>query len=242
MEQSKPCKHCSPSWARLIARVYQVDPLVCTRCGQRMSLIAFVTDQMAIGKILDHVGLSTPEADKPPPPVPEVLRVAEHGDGWGPRHTGTRPETNASTASSAQKWTPRHAVPPRERGRWRSETAHAFPGAPAHLSVESVVLAAPEARSPVALADRQDYRFTCQKPVRMAALESPSEPQNPARLERGPPPPTESTCRHRRDAASQPRLQGGGGRRRGVGGGGHPPDRGDRRRAREARLLAAGPS
>ena len=47
-----------------------------------MSLIAFVTDQMAIGKILDHLGLSTPEADKPPPPVPEVLRAAEHGDGW----------------------------------------------------------------------------------------------------------------------------------------------------------------
>ena len=48
-----------------------------------MSLIAFVTDQVAIGKILDHLGLSTPEADKPPPPVPEILRVAEHGDGWG---------------------------------------------------------------------------------------------------------------------------------------------------------------
>ena len=62
----EPRRHCSPSWARLIATVYQVDPLVCTRCGQRMSLIAFVTDQMAIGKILDHLGLSTPEADKPP--------------------------------------------------------------------------------------------------------------------------------------------------------------------------------
>ena len=30
-----PLKRCSPSWARLIAKVYQVDPLVCTRCGQR---------------------------------------------------------------------------------------------------------------------------------------------------------------------------------------------------------------
>ena len=44
---------------------------------------AFVTDQMAIGKILDHLALSTPEAKKPPPAVPEVLRVAEHRDGWG---------------------------------------------------------------------------------------------------------------------------------------------------------------
>jgi hypothetical protein len=78
----EPRRRCSPTWARLIAKVYQTDPLVCTRCGQRMSLIAFVTDQMAIGKILDHLGLSTPEAAKPPP-VREFVRVAEHGDGWG---------------------------------------------------------------------------------------------------------------------------------------------------------------
>ena len=79
----EPRKRCSPTWARLIARVYQTDPLVCTRCGQRMSLIAFVTDQMAVGKILDHLGLSTPEAEKPPPPLPQLVRVAEQGDGWG---------------------------------------------------------------------------------------------------------------------------------------------------------------
>jgi hypothetical protein len=28
-----PRKRCSPSWARLIAMVYEVDPLRCTRCG-----------------------------------------------------------------------------------------------------------------------------------------------------------------------------------------------------------------
>ncbi len=68
---------------RLIAKVHQVDPLVCARCGKRMAIIAFVTDKLAVPKILDHLGLSTPEAEKPPPPVREVLRVAEHGDGWG---------------------------------------------------------------------------------------------------------------------------------------------------------------
>jgi hypothetical protein len=31
---------------------------------------------------LDHLGLSTPEEEKPPPPVREILR-AELGDGWG---------------------------------------------------------------------------------------------------------------------------------------------------------------
>jgi len=79
----EPRKRCSPGWARLIAKVYHVDPLVCVRCGERMSPIAFVTGQMAIGKILEHLGLSSPEAAKPPPPAREVLRVAEHADGWG---------------------------------------------------------------------------------------------------------------------------------------------------------------
>jgi hypothetical protein len=67
----------------LIAKVYQVDPLVCTRCGKRMSIVAFVTGQLPIGKILAHLGLCSPEAEKPPPPMREVLCVAEDGDGWG---------------------------------------------------------------------------------------------------------------------------------------------------------------
>jgi hypothetical protein len=39
-------------------------------------------DVFAIHRILDHLGLSTPEADKPPP-LREVLRVAEHNEGCG---------------------------------------------------------------------------------------------------------------------------------------------------------------
>jgi hypothetical protein len=77
-----PRKRCSPSWARLIAKVYQVDPLLCPRCGQRMSIVAFLTDAFAIHRILDHLGLSPPEAEKPPP-LREVLPFAEHGEGWG---------------------------------------------------------------------------------------------------------------------------------------------------------------
>jgi len=75
-EEHKPRKRSSSRWGRLIAKVYQVDPLIGTRCGKRMSIIAFVTDQVAIGKILDHLGLSSPEAEKPPPPAQELLRVA----------------------------------------------------------------------------------------------------------------------------------------------------------------------
>lgn len=67
----------------MIAKVYHVDPVVCARSGKRMSVIAFVTDSVAIGRILDHLGLSNPEAEKPSPPRREMLRVAEYADGWG---------------------------------------------------------------------------------------------------------------------------------------------------------------
>jgi hypothetical protein len=70
-----PRRRCSPTWARLIAKIYQVDPLVCTRCGRKMQMIAFLTDQLSIRKILDHLGLGTPPQDKPPP-AREILRVA----------------------------------------------------------------------------------------------------------------------------------------------------------------------
>jgi hypothetical protein len=60
-------RRCSPTWARLIARIYQTDPLVCTRCGQRMQTTAFLTDQLSIRRILDHLGLSPPEQAPPRP-------------------------------------------------------------------------------------------------------------------------------------------------------------------------------
>jgi hypothetical protein len=65
-----------------IAKVYQVDPLVCTHCGQKMQMIAFLTDEISITRILDHLGLSTPRQDKPPP-AREIVRIAEQGEGWG---------------------------------------------------------------------------------------------------------------------------------------------------------------
>jgi len=44
------------AWARLIARVYEVDPLRCRRCGGNMQLIAFITERVVIVRILDHLG------------------------------------------------------------------------------------------------------------------------------------------------------------------------------------------
>jgi len=47
-----------------------------------MSILAFVSDQHSISRILERLGLLPSEQDKPPP-AREILRVAEHGEGWG---------------------------------------------------------------------------------------------------------------------------------------------------------------
>ncbi len=53
-----------------------------SRCGQRMSILAFVSDQHSISTILEQLGLRPPERDRPPPPR-EIVRVTEQGEGWG---------------------------------------------------------------------------------------------------------------------------------------------------------------
>jgi hypothetical protein len=64
------------SWAALIRKVYEVDPLRCPDCGGEMKIISFINTCQAdvVEKILRHCGLWK-EAVSRPPPV--VSRVAE---------------------------------------------------------------------------------------------------------------------------------------------------------------------
>ena len=50
-------------WAALIARIYEVFPLLCPQCGGQMNLIAFITDGPEVRKILKHIGVE-PEAPR----------------------------------------------------------------------------------------------------------------------------------------------------------------------------------
>ena len=43
----------------LIARIYEVFPLLCPMCGGQMRLIAFITEGTQIRKILDHIGVDS---------------------------------------------------------------------------------------------------------------------------------------------------------------------------------------
>ena len=54
-------------WAALIRRIYEVDPLVCPRCGQAMRIIAFITEPRVIAKILRHLEAKAVDSRGPPP-------------------------------------------------------------------------------------------------------------------------------------------------------------------------------
>ncbi len=53
--ESRDARALRRSWAQLIKRVYEVDPLVCPSCGSEMKVIAFITEHDAIDSILRHL-------------------------------------------------------------------------------------------------------------------------------------------------------------------------------------------
>ena len=46
-------------WAVLIARIYEVFPLLCPLCGGQMRIIAFIAHSADIRHILDHIGVES---------------------------------------------------------------------------------------------------------------------------------------------------------------------------------------
>ena len=56
----------SKGWAEMIRKVYEVDPMVCSQCGGRMKVVAFITEYIVVDRIIDHLKLRF-IAEKPPP-------------------------------------------------------------------------------------------------------------------------------------------------------------------------------
>jgi len=69
-------------WANLIRRVYEVDPLVCPRCGAEMRVIGFITEPSVIKRILDHIR-KRDKICRPPPPR-AVASIASNPTPPGP--------------------------------------------------------------------------------------------------------------------------------------------------------------
>lgn len=49
-------KRVSLDWASLIARIYEVNPMICSRCGNKIKILSFVTNKAEIYRILKGIG------------------------------------------------------------------------------------------------------------------------------------------------------------------------------------------
>src|SRR5262249_4792304 len=63
----KKVEKVSQNWAKLIARIYEVDPLKCRACGKKIKIVAFVTQPAEIRRILSGIGwpIILPEFEAP---------------------------------------------------------------------------------------------------------------------------------------------------------------------------------
>jgi hypothetical protein len=74
--ESKPSFHAASLWAMLIARIYEVFPLVCPQCGGELKIVAFLTEVDPIQRILLHIGEpATPPRIAPARAPPDWLQV-----------------------------------------------------------------------------------------------------------------------------------------------------------------------
>ena len=60
--------------AQLIRKIYEVDPLLCSRCGATMKAIALIEEEEVIYRILSHLNLLTPGDGPRAPPRNAVAR------------------------------------------------------------------------------------------------------------------------------------------------------------------------
>ena len=67
------------AWARLIRKVYEVDPLECPKCRGPMRAIALIEDPIVVRAILEHLGRWQPRALERAPPAP-VRAWPEHAN------------------------------------------------------------------------------------------------------------------------------------------------------------------
>jgi hypothetical protein len=68
--------------AAMIRKIYEVDPMLCPKCGGRMKVIAFLTEYAVVDRIIDHLKLRFVAAKPPPSHVlTEVMLMAAEESG-----------------------------------------------------------------------------------------------------------------------------------------------------------------
>jgi hypothetical protein len=66
---------CNRSWATLIKRIFEIDPLVCEQCGSKMKIVTFLTEEHEIVRLLEHLQIPrfSQAAKMRAPPIPQEL-------------------------------------------------------------------------------------------------------------------------------------------------------------------------
>ncbi len=77
IESEVSSKEFRKNWARLIQKIYNVNPLLCPKCLGSMKIISFIEDSEIVKKILKHLNLwdvkrkPQPRANVVHPPLEE---------------------------------------------------------------------------------------------------------------------------------------------------------------------------
>ena len=69
LEPDESSKELRKNWARLIQKIYEIDPLACPKCSGAMKVISVIEDEEIIKKILKHLELWDRKARPPPKPT-----------------------------------------------------------------------------------------------------------------------------------------------------------------------------
>jgi hypothetical protein len=65
------------NWARLIQKIHNVNPLVCSKCMGTMKIISFIEEEQLVKKILKHLDLW--DVKRKPPPYLKRSTVSKRG-------------------------------------------------------------------------------------------------------------------------------------------------------------------
>jgi len=79
LEPESSAKEYKRNWARLIQKIYEVDPLTCPKCSGKMKVISIIERPEIIKKILRHLGLWEKKA-RPPPKTGDSKTVIDTSD------------------------------------------------------------------------------------------------------------------------------------------------------------------
>ena len=75
-ESTPPPRKKNYSWSELLRRVFEIDILVCERCGGPVRAIAAIQEPKTTAKILNYLGLPS----RPPPITPAPVKRCSHPD------------------------------------------------------------------------------------------------------------------------------------------------------------------